>query len=146
MKPEWFTDVYCHSCKEELGELIPESCEHAMVSCQFVRTARTTLFQNLNLAMTPIEPNLPEDSILWTPALGLNQPTSSLIYNAVQWLSSIELLKCKFNKITPNGVLISKNVKKILLKLSRKDKNNKVLREFEKLSTEVFHIQRPPED
>ena len=36
--------------------------------------------------------------------------------------------------------------KKILLKLSRKDKNNKVLCEFEKLSTEVYHIQRPPDD
>ena len=30
------------------------------------------------------------------------------------------------------------NVKKKLLKLSRKDKNNKVLRVFEKLSNEVF--------
>ena len=86
--------------------------------------------------------------MLWTPgaALGLNQPTSSLTFNAVQWLSSIELLKCKFNKITPNGVLISKNVKKNLMKLSKKDKNNKILREFEKLSQEVFHIQRPPEE
>ena len=117
-----------------------------MVSCPFVSSARATIVQHLNLASTPIEPNSPEDSILWTPALGLNQPTSSLIYNAVQWLSSIELLKCKFNKITPNGVLISKNVKKTLMKLSKKDKNNKILREFEKLSQEVFHIQRPPEE
>ena len=52
----------------------------------------------------------------------------------------------QIKKITPIGVLISKIVKNILLKLSRKDKNNKVLREFEKLSKEVFHIQRPPED
>ena len=63
VKPEWFTDIYCHSCKEELGELIPETCEHAMVTCQFVSAARATFFQHLNQAMTPIEPNLPGDSI-----------------------------------------------------------------------------------
>ena len=105
VKPEWFTDIYCHSCKEELGELIPETCEHAMVTCQFVSAARATFFQHLNPAMTPIEPNLPEDSILWTPgeALGPSQTTtSSLIFNAVKWLSSVEILKCKFKKITPN--------------------------------------------
>ena len=99
--------------------------------------------------MTPID-HLPGDSILWShgAVFGLNQTRTpkSLQLNAVQWLASIELLKCKFKKITPNGVLISNNVKKILLKLSRKDKNNKVLREFEKLSTEVFHIQCPSED
>ena len=32
------------------------------------------------------------------------------------------------------------------MKLSKKDKNNNILREFEKLSQEVFHIQRPPEE
>ena len=119
-----------------------------MVTCPFVSAARATVFQHLNLAMTPIVPNLPGDSIRWTTgeALGPNHPTSSLTFNAVKWLSSIELLKCKFKKITPNGVLISKNVKKSLLKLSKKDKNNKILREFEKLSQEVFHIQRPPEE
>ena len=116
--------------------------------CQFVRTARATFFQHLNPAMTPIEPNLPVDSILWTPgeALGPSQTTTSQIFNAVKWLSSVEILKCKFKKITPTGVLILNNVKKSLQKLSRKDKNNKILREFEKLSQDVFHIQRPPEE
>ena len=120
-----------------------------MVTCQFVSAARATFFQHLNLAMTPTEPNLPGDSILWTPgeALGPSQTTtSSLIFNAVKWLSSVEILKCKFKKITPNGVLISNNVKKSLQKLSKKDKNNKILREFENLSQEVFQIQHPPEE
>ena len=132
------------------NQLVPETCLHAMETCPSVRTARATFLQHLNIAVTPIA-NSSGDSILRTKHgefLGPNQTqtTKFLQLNAVLWLASIEFIKCKFKKETPNGVLISNNVKKILLKLSRKDKNNKVLREFEKLSTEVYHIQRPPEN
>ena len=114
VKPVWFTDIYFHTCKIELGELVPETCQHAMETCPLVRTARTSFLQHLNLAMTPTQLNLPEDSILLTPseALGPNPSTMSLIFNAVKWLSCIEILKCKIKKITPNDVLISNNVKK----------------------------------
>ena len=63
VKPDWFTDIYCHTCKIELGELVPETCLHAMVTCPMVRTARTTFLQHLNIAVTPID-NLPGDIIL----------------------------------------------------------------------------------
>ena len=95
VKPDWFTDIYCHTCKIELGELVPETCLHAMVTCPMVRTAPTTFLQHLNIAVTPID-NLPMDSILWShgAVFGPNQTqrTTSLQLNAVQWLASIELL------------------------------------------------------
>ena len=52
VKPDWFTDIYCHTCKIELGELVPETCLHAMVTCHMVRTAPTTFLQHLNIAVT----------------------------------------------------------------------------------------------
>ena len=95
VKPAWYTDIYCHSCKMQ-DVLIPETCLHAMVDCPAVRAARTTTYQNLNIAVRPTA-NSSEDSILWTKSgkvLGPSRTKSTLsLINAILWLTSCEIQK-----------------------------------------------------
>ena len=91
--------------------LIPETCHHAMVACPSVTTARETSCQLQNIAVTPNN-NSSGDTILWTKngeVLGLSRPNStmSLTLNAIMWLTSIQILKSKFIKETPDGIQIA---------------------------------------
>ena len=94
-----------------------------MVDCPAVRAARETTNFNLNIAVR-LTDNSSRDSILWTKtgeALGPSRtkPTSSLI-NAIQWLTSVELLKSTFKKEIPNGEKIAENIKYTMSRLVKK--------------------------
>ena len=120
-----------------------------MVDCPAVRAARETTNFNLNIAVR-LTDNSSRDSILWTKtgeALGPSRtkPTSSLI-NAIQWLTSVELLKSKFKKEIPNGEKIAENIEYTMSRQSKKNENNQLFRDFKNLISSVYHLPRPPEN
>ena len=148
VKPAWYTDIYCHSCKTQ-NILTPETCLHAMVDCPAVRAARTTTNQNLNIAVRPTV-NSSEDSILWTKSgevLGPSRTKSTLsLINAILWLTSCEILKSKFKKEIPCGDKISNEIKITMKRLSKKNKNEQLFRDFNSLILDESQLPRPPED
>ena len=97
-----------------------------MVDCPAVRAARVTTNFNQNLAVMSID-NSSKDSILWTKTgevLGPSRTKSTLsLINAIQWLTSVEILKSKFKKEIPNGEKISKNIKFTMSRLSKNNEN-----------------------
>ena len=104
-----------------------------MVDCPAVKATRETSNLNLNLAVTPID-NSSQDSILWTKTgevLGPSRTksTTSLI-NAIQWLTSIEILKTKLKKKTPDGGHIAQEIKQTMLGLSKKNGKNPIFQDF----------------
>ena len=147
IKPSWYTDIYCHSCKEQ-NVMIPETCYHAMVDCPAVRAARDTTNQYLNIAVRPTA-NSSEDSILWTKngeVLGPSRTKSTLsLINAILWLTSVEILKSKFKKEIPCGEIIAEKIKNTMKRLSKKNEKNQLFRDFQNLTNNVYQLPRPPE-
>ena len=118
------------------------------MDCPAVRAARDTTNLNLNIAVRPTA-NLSKDSILWTKTgevLGPSQTKATLsLINAIQWLTSVEILKSKFKKKIQNGEHISEEIKHTMLRLSKKNENYQLFQDFKNLISNVYHEQRPPE-
>ena len=134
-KPQWYTDPYCHTCKTEKNENVPETLYHAVAECDFVKESISACMNALGLVSFSPTDSSARHSVLWSfddKVLGPCQPLiqKSTLINAIRWIIMLEILNFRQEKLKPEATLVLINVKKVLSRLARKSNKTPILREF----------------
>ena len=65
-KPQWYTDPYCHTCKTEKNENVPETLYQAVAKCDFVKESISACMNALGLVSFSPTGSSARHSVLWS--------------------------------------------------------------------------------
>ena len=132
---------------------VPETLYHALADCDFVKDIVVSCISTLGvITRPPNENNSPEHSVLWSfddKVLGPCQPqiTKCTLTNTLRWLISLAILNFCREKTKPYAIIIVNNVKKVLIRLSKKNHRIPIFLELKNRAISDFsHLTRPPEN